>query len=256
MKPPPLDKPNNLPSNDRRSKEPPLRIVHFMLWSTVSAAVLSVMLQLRAEQIEQMLGREWLVYGLYALQAMVSGAGVSGLLLGAYRRLRGRRFPVNPGQWLLVANGLLTLWGLSYWAVVNWLDGPGLGAFGSRINTEAVKELLFALNFAVIASVYTLGWLFTPDPSAWRSLFQSLILMHAIAAFVYLFDSAYYHPRRSLYVQGGLAALTGLGLIICVRTGDRTNGPYGWLHWTGVGGTLLDALAMILWCGLYLQLFS
>src|SRR5947199_309757 len=87
-----------------------LTIAHLMLWTIGTAIALGFYRALainREGQSERIIAVSQILALIYSVPA---GARIGGFLLFALKRLQGQRgFPSQPGQWLLVVEGLSAL---------------------------------------------------------------------------------------------------------------------------------------------------
>lgn len=223
-------------------RQPPLGIVHLMVWTALSATYLGFNQLLSPEAPGE--GADW--YELFrgaeaVLYAPMCGAGLFGLVLMAWRQLtRGVRFPSQPGHWLMVFYGCgVSIWmvgaALNTWLIpdLEWHDSPG---------AEGVLVLYLAQNLVsgILAGVATSR---LKDKWYWRADLLMLSVVQFVVAALSLFLIVPSLDRFLLGVSPGVA------LSLTVHLGGLTIGAVllviaacelarrvhrDWLHWVGV----------------------
>ncbi len=223
-------------------RQPPLSIVHLMVWTALSATYLGYNKLIASESPEVEADWYQLFCGAEAvLYAPLCGAGLFGLALMAWRHLtRGVRFPSQPGHWLMVFYGCgISIWmvaaALNTWLIpdLEWYDSPG---------AEGVLVLYLVQNLVsgILAGVATSR---LKDKWYWRADLLTLAVVQFVVAAMSLFlivpslDRFLFgvSPAVTLSLTVHLGGLT-LGLVLLVITACELARRVhrDWLHWVGV----------------------
>jgi hypothetical protein len=218
--------------NAARHRQPQFSIAHVMLWTFFSALVMGVyhyatqMYGMQAQSAAQ--GAGWLI--LRFLWQAAAAAAISGCTIFLVRRFKGLKFPVQPGEWLLVTQSLVSLAELA---------GAVVRASVAKLPWESQNTLVRGAmcgDAAVTFVGYLLPALFYCERGAWRRFFVLAAILAALSAaaqirFALSDRSLTDGPRWLLMLM--LAASVVL-FIIPVIHDLRRKMPRGWLHWWGV----------------------
>ena len=228
------------------SPQPRLGIIHIMLWTLGSAIILAMYRALAdLSNMPEQARVQW--YVLQVGYSTVYGAALAGVILFAYRRLtKGAAFPVLPGHWLLLTQGIVFTVGFGAyvvtWVLRNWLDvySPMIYAIGQWL----------AHNVAVVVVLVAIIRL--KDFGYWRVYFWASLVHQAIRATASLLGAPvggifFWSLQRWIY---GIGATVLVVWLLVVVAHDRRRGVRrDWLHWTGVavtfGGPVLFVIQIV-----------
>jgi len=167
------------------SKPPPnrLAISHLMLWTLGSGVVLAFHRLQEVPTSGTPPGIQIAISSFAIFNSLPSGAAVGSLALWAYRRCRGRvGFPTQPGHWLLLASGLLTVLFSCQFAVGMLLEHPLEElAFLRKWDVDLFRLSLFLGPSSVAgAAFYSVGlWSMRDESRLWNAAIGSLIVQFA-----------------------------------------------------------------------------
>ncbi|HJT32605.1 MAG TPA: hypothetical protein VJ783_11225 [Pirellulales bacterium] len=206
---------------------PRLGVVHLLLWTGCCAVFFGLARGLAMQPVG--------VLGAVVLIMLALGCGTAwtGLLTSVCRWVRGARWPLEPGQWLLTIEGV---------------------AICLLVAEQFDRSHLFRNPYAVIdavtACLFVLPLFSRKLPMPWKWLFGLLALVYVLPL-AEICLQAWAHAPRSL--QWLAAQLSPYRKMSCAAVGaaalavaDRLIGRrWGWLHWTGVANTVW--LAILPW---------
>jgi hypothetical protein len=205
------------------SSAPKLGVGHLLLWTGCCALFLGLA-RLLMKGPAGSAGAVFLV-----CLAAGQGAAWAGLIITLVRSLRGRSWPVEPGQWLLAVIGVMVAVELlAEFAVANVLR-----------NRQGVV-------FATTACAFIVPLFSRRLAASWKLLFGAFALLYAFPLLVAIMGgqvdlpdflnrtAARLTPRR-------LATATALAAVVLALF-ERKRAPRGWLHWTGIGTAVWLAL--------------
>jgi hypothetical protein len=215
-------------ASDAAATKPRLSILHLMVWTATSATVLAVQRYLGG--INSTLTTFEAIYrigfGIYG------GVVVGGVLMWIARVRRHERFPVEPGEWLLLIQG----WSVILLAIISVL----------KVHMHQIEHeyKLFPLAFLVIGL-----WpaFCCRQGRAWRWFFSvlalfyctPLILLYPVEANVW---AAVGMMRIFAAIASILMGFSTLSLIGAVATDLGKGIQRGWVHWVGVMTALIFVL--------------
>ncbi len=216
--------------------QPPLGILHLLVWTLGSALMFSLLRQSDGAELRPVSWGRSLVYLFYGL---VYGGALGSLLLPPWRWWRrGVPFPEAPGHWLLLTNGLIALLlGLSLFLL-------------PRPATTRVDLWLHAASTAAPAVLYLWGALAPRGGTAWALVLALLGTLHLLQALCLVLlagtrpggiELMAYDLFRLLQSYGTLAA--GLLVIVASLADVYRRVGRDWLHWAGA----FVELATIVW---------
>jgi hypothetical protein len=256
----PLEVPINVESPENElPPQPRLQIIHLLLWTAGTAVVLATWREHFAGSDSRSAAQVLAMVG-FLLQAPLAGAAVASLGVWAYRARKGRRFPVQPGEWMLVVHGVTAL----AWAVVLMLTRI---LFETPIRLDGATTLTFfwllaascvylICVFLIEAGLYLTAAIRVRTAPAWR-LF---LACQGLRAFVNAsrwasngLDTAFDLPELILLERFAAMAANAtvcvclVMLIIAVVRDWRRRTPRGWMHWVGVVTALVTTLISIAW---------
>jgi hypothetical protein len=206
-------------SRPATTSPPPFGVGHLLLWVTGCAAYLAAVRAL-VDQSPGLLG-----LSIVAVQAAGYGAALAGLAIFISRRVRGRPWLIEPGEWLLALLGAQLVAELSIYRFVSkdYLRSPG------------------GFLAALFCCLLTLPLLSRRLPSAWK-LFFLIVLLFFARPVVVLCLTGLDHPLGATlasnepwsWLEGHrfwLLPLLAAGLVgyELFRGRRRT-----WLHWAGL----------------------
>lgn len=162
--------------------------------------------------------------------AVASGTAWAGLLISLCRWLRGSRWPLEPGQWLLAVEG----------AVIGLL-------VAEQFDRSHLLRNHWAVIDAVTACLFVLPLFSRKLPTPWKWLFGLLALVYVLPLAVICLQAWAHAPRSLQWLAQRLppdrkmscAAVGAVGIAIADLWAGRR---WGWLHWTGVANTVWLAL--------------
>lgn len=211
-------------AHDAQVAVPRLGVVHLLLWTGCCAVFLGLARGLAMQPVG--------VLGAVVLIMLALGCGTAwtGLLISVGRWLRGARWPLEPGQWLLTIEGV---------------------AVGLLVAEQFDRSHIFrnprAVIDAVTACLFVLPLFSRKLPMPWKWMFGLLSLVYAMPLLVICLQAWAHAPRTLQWLADQLsphrkmscAAAGAAGLAVVDHlTGRR----WGWLHWTGVANTVWLAL--------------
>ncbi len=232
-------------------RQPPLSIGHLMLWTAGSAIALTVDLAARWGE-DGPAGYRAFANVMQVCYSMTAGIAVSSLVLCGYRRLtKGPAFPIQPGHWLLVVDGIVLL--------VSWCAW-GLFMRSAPLVTEISDDrslLLFGWRIAAIFGLEGVAHAFAAwrlrDRAYWR-LYLLIASLFGLSMSGTCFLISAVSPRSTFELtQGGQRIgdlVLGLALLGLVTFELRRRVSRDWLHWTGVVLRLINPMftwAFVLW---------
>jgi hypothetical protein len=218
-------------------REPRLSIMHLMIWTATSAAMMAFFnlwtsLQsssARASVAESL--KSPVMMTMQTLWAMGTGAYLGGVLMFISRRLRGMRFPVQPGEWLMVTFGIGNLVNLTVYLALMAMDNRDQSTFGGFIIFHSVRQLVHTAEFLMPAVM-------CKDSVAWRAFFWVATAVSLLAlglVLVGIVDEMsffrFFQPGIFRGVTLGICALI-FALAVIGDLLRRTN--RAWVHWVGV----------------------
>lgn len=216
-----------------------------MLWTLGTAIALGFYraLALGGEEHNERITALSQVFGL--IYSLPTGARIGGLLLFVLKHVRGERgFPSQPGQWLLVIEGLS--------AVVSW-TGRAIALLFTQNPSEVLVTLSAALipNCLVATVAYGVALFYVRSESRlWKVAIWALILQHAASLFtigVVVISGALSFPSFPgeffwLYSTQAMCFLAALTIFIpLAAVQDPLRRERDFLHWTGVVTFLCSA---------------
>jgi hypothetical protein len=161
--------------------------------------------------------------------AMATGANLGGLLIMFVYWRRGLRFPVQPGEWLLVMQGVSSLVLLTLTvvrAVVISQDTVAPGNFPYwmfGIITMLVALLEFGIPAFRCKERGPWKWFF------WLATLSPVVLLIVLFSFLIHLSYSFYLP-----IYWGSIGLCGLILLVAILTDHRRHLRRSWLHWLGI----------------------
>jgi hypothetical protein len=216
---------------------PRLSIMHLLIWTTTSAAmmafynlVMSLQRSSTHESAAEML-RTPVMMTLQTLWAMGMGAYLGGALMFVSRRLRGMRFPVQPGEWLMVTFGIGTVINLFvYLAVMAAVDRDRSGMHWFFIFHSA-RQLVHSAEFLIPA-------LLCKDRLAWRAFFWVSAIVSLLSLGLVLVgfidEMSFFRIFQPGIFRWFFLGLCALIFLLAVVGDLRRRTPRGWVHWVGV----------------------
>lgn len=212
---------------------PRLSILHFFFWMAGSSLVLAVCRW--NLPVPTLASRVQLYYlGILITGALLFGLCIASLAVMVTDRRQGKRFPVQPGEWVLVLTGVATLLGILQW----------------RLFLLAQDELFSDTLAMIIAGVLFVGYLLLLTVTAyslqksriWSSVFLTAALLLICTVLPYPVDSSFLNfLLANTYPVIVIFFLLAIFLAILMDLMLKTR--RGWLHWTG----LAVAAATVVW---------
>lgn len=201
---------------------PPQGVVHLLLWMACCALYLGIM----RRQFEVEPGAVGLV--MLAAFGLSTSLAWTGLAIFATRRLRGARWPIEPGEWLLAALGLQF--------ALQWL----IRLVDSRLVTSQQS-----LVEAVICCFLLLPLLGRPA-RPWTMVFAVLIALMAMPLMAMALSLPGWIDVPPRNVWAGLSLLRSAAIIVMVPLAaavDRRR--YSWLHRLGLIVVVYDQVVQL-----------
>jgi membrane-associated HD superfamily phosphohydrolase len=210
-----------------KADRPPLRIHHLLIWTTLTAAIISgcIFFERHAKNgppIESRVIIAGLVLGAITIAGALTIVGC-----GLNWRRKGIAFPQSPGDWLLTVVA---------------------GSFAFVCLTLSVMLTIFAIfgdddwfgiYYAIVATCALIAWVVAhaqvigkrTETRAWRVAFVALL----ISPFAMLFDG--------VFVPGVIAVIACMLWAACVDWRKRID--RNWTHWCGVACALSLGISLI-----------
>jgi hypothetical protein len=216
----------------------PLGIRHLLLWTACSAVLLSVSLALN-RIVEQRQGVSLEVETFIGcVGAITDGPAVAGFLIWLACLRRGVRFPIQPGEWLLVLGGTSALMILLTMAV--WC----------RLPLEQANQIL-SIPAGLMAGGYLIAAIWPPMPKWWRFALLAMAGLWGVEFVQNLILSEFFdNPLAPLFDLIGplyfVALIVSIAIVIaCVSIDRARHLQRGWMHWTGVASCIAMLLLAI-----------
>ncbi len=202
--------------------KPRLSILHLMVWTATSAAMMAVM-RLPRETASQVPAFFIVIRIAYA---MYGGVVIGGVIMWLARRYRGVPFPTEPGEWLLVAQGKLVLSMLGIALSVSVLE---------RGNYR-VELVITALLLGAIAVTGSIPAFFYRKDDPWRWFFWAFAMFCIVPLVTFLLGMLIgFAVVVVLGIFAVMAFLIGIMLFVVAIKSDLNQAVVrGWVHWTGV----------------------
>ncbi len=239
------------PPTPERPEPPRLGILHLMVLTACVALWMGILraLALTTEGDVLTLGSDpyWATAG--SLYGIGGGAALAGLILFFARRLRGFRFPVHPGEYLLLISAVsatLQFGIITMLVMTSFLDDS------SELPNWFVP-ILMLVAFAVNAVVF-LWALVRVKIRRWRIYLLSIPVCHVAGYGLMWMWFSIARPGPMADVIQNLAPLAaGVVLLIVVMQDHFEGKRYPWSHWMGVALRLwFDCvrIVLLLWLAL------
>jgi hypothetical protein len=215
------------PASPASSELPPLRIHHFLIWTALTAAILSGCMTFdrwarNGPPIENRVVIAGLVLAAVALAGAITVVGA-----GFHWRKRGIAFPRLPGEWLIVI--VVTIFGLGFVAFALFI--AIFLIFGDDDWFPAYATLVGLVQIAVRIGLNVIAIRRCPNAFAWQLTF-AVLMMSPFAI----------GPTR-LVSPITVAAIACVIWATCV---EWYNGVQrGWTHWCGVACVVLLGISFI-----------
>jgi hypothetical protein len=238
-----MDKNSGVPKSEDRSpfapaRTPRLSILHFMLWTFCSAAVLTLFRTIESLQGDLPEGYASVQRVSSVLSGVISGAVLAGAIVLVHTRVRGTPPMLrHPGHWLLLVTAIVTLTQLAAYVLILLLFGIGdmffLLIYGATSLFAVIAYVLAVLRnvavrwkvcFGAIAAIDALQGIFYVGIWAFG---PQLAILTAVARWG--------HP----FLAGWVAVVSLVDLVV----GQRRD----WLHWTGVTTYAMTSGIALIW---------
>jgi hypothetical protein len=217
--------------------KPRLSIMHLMIWTAMSGVMMgfyNLTESLQTDRPSKSI-TEWINspinLALRTVASMAGGANLCGVLLLIDRRRRGIRFPVEPGEWLLVWQGIGTIIGLTMY----------LALTTTRILVDEgyVWSTIYQLvSSMIVIAEYMFPWLLCKDNRDWRRFFFTATVLSFLSMFMMLANIALpvvLIPFNPMGPIRWVAVGVGMLMFACAIGGDiRRRTSRSWVHWVGV----------------------
>jgi hypothetical protein len=234
--------------------QPPMGVGHLMLWMAGSG-VLLMLYRGVFEFPDSSLSPTWVrpyQFVIATISSFVGGISIASLILAAYRPVtRGVSFPCQPGHWLMVAQGFVT--------VIHFLGLVLIKAISDTSELSVTFNFLSSIAAHGICSVlFILICIRLRDALHWKLFFvvaagaQALLTM----AFLGMWSTRFLNARfTSLEFQLSSSVLTLVPILLLILTviiaaiDIRYRRQRDWLHWVGVA---VQAASLLISVGAHL----
>ena len=224
-----MDRLANDSAGGAEQRQPPLSISHLLAWTALSAAMMWLRTREdRFAQARDIFDTSQVIWR--AFVAIYSGACVGGLMVFASRRLRRMQFPVAPGEWIWVWQGVSVLSAMpletAYWYYVK-TSMPGSYIVSTLV---AAQYLISAISFAVPA-------LLCKETGAWKRFLWMTAALVSLGAIVTISDVLAGFPagsRRWLAISLARHVIIAAVLVWTISADLRHRVRRTWTHWVGV----------------------
>jgi hypothetical protein len=237
-------------SPDVTPPDPQLSIAHLMIWTALSGAMMAfynliMSVQRTASGSEDNWMNSPIGFALRTVWAMAAGANLGGVLLLFARRWRGQAFPAQPGEWLIVMQGIGCIFGM----LLNL--GNSVIGYLELLKLTWVYLVLHLIGQLVNIVEYLLPAFLCKDNGAWRRFFWVATIVAFLSAGVALV-SILAHDLFFRVNEAGLVRWIPLGIcavafLLAVVNDLRRRIQRGWVHWVGVVALTLQFLNHEAW---------
>ncbi len=221
-------------------------IRHLLVWTACAAAYLAVS-RVAFPWEEAYFARYFAVF--HAAGSLNAGASLAGLLILVSCLYRGVRFPVHPGETLLVVLGIQALA-----HATRLIQNVLWESYGRWIDVPLTSSMLLTGTLGLIAWVWLIVATVRASSWQWRLLFLILLLSPILrfAEFI-AFKGFPFIVLPSLVIGRAMGCgrllMTGACVGIVTLTDWRRKPRYPWTHWAGLlccgWETLLQIAGMI-----------
>lgn len=217
-----------------------LGIAHLLAWTACTAVYLAIRRSLIILPPGVPFGAQGIA--VWSLQGIGAGAALGGLLLTVARRRRGVRFPVYPGEVLLLLSGVGVAVDVLLSALSVLTHRPQEGGLGLPLVLWVLILLArnLALAFAYLVAARKVR------VRRWRLLFLALAASWTLAEFE---SCCLTIPGRAILSSwiSYVPFLLPKVILAVIAVGDlRRRRRYPWTHWAGVGtGLWFGAAAVV-----------
>jgi hypothetical protein len=213
-------------------EQPRLGIIHLLGWTACVAVCFSV----TRASYPQDAAKERLVFLAFQLCRDVGrGTALAGLVLCVARRLRGLRFPSQPGETLLVLFGIAQ----GMWLVAVLVAVLLTLAMPNEMKDPSVRLLMLfqtskSLGILLLGVLYLIATIRTRIPR-WRLVFLALIVQFPLAIIISCAGIPLDLPAGGLiFAQNAPLLLVAAVMITVVGKDLLERVVYRWTHWVGV----------------------
>jgi hypothetical protein len=245
-----MDAHANGSAGEAEQHQPPLSISHLLVWTALSAAMMWLRTwEDRFAQARDIFGTSQVMWR--AFVAIYSGACAGGLMVFASRRLRGMQFPVAPGDWIWVWQGVSVLSAMpletAYWYCVK-----------TSMQSSSVAATLVATQYFISAISFAVPAFFCQETGAWKWFLwttAALVSLGAVGTVLSVMSGSAVTVKSwsavSLVRHMVIAALLAWAVAADLRNHVRRM----WSHWAGVlilaagDGVQVVLEALSLWLG-------
>jgi hypothetical protein len=180
-----------------------LSILHLMVWTACTALILAFYRQSMSLP-ESSINPAWLRVVTALVGAPIQGACVASLLLVLWRKAKGGRpFPRQPGHWLLVIPGVVTLLSWPWWMLILLVMNSNMSVY---VFFYRIPLLVLFCGLAVFA----IGRL-RSEPR-WRAMFTVWLLANLVAPMLGCIGPGMMGGRGTL--EPLLGTVVGLGFLV------------------------------------------
>jgi len=220
------------PPTADRPEPPRLGILHLMVLTACVALWMGIMrgLVLAAEDDSPVLGSIPFFATAGTLYGIGGGTALAGLILFIARRWRGFRFPVHPGEYLLVISAISVVLQAAVYPI--YLAMAHLEFLG-----ESAMPFFVILPLAtfVINAAFFVWALLGVKRRRWRIFLLSIPVCHLVGYGLMWMWFSIARPGPQAYVIQSVAPLAAGVVLLIVVIQDHLEGRrYPWSHWMGI----------------------
>jgi hypothetical protein len=215
-----------------------LSVLHLLVGTTCIALYLAISRHIRIEAQSAADPST----AIWVLWSIGTGAALSGLILLVSRRWQEERFPVHPGEALLVVMSV------DAWIDLSVHSLMALYLLVTQSSLNAAVQLWYAAPFYLQTIVMAVLYFVTArrlESPRWRSVFW----FSGTAYLLYPFCCNQTIPMA-------ISLTSNLILIFVVVSDHQEGARYPWTHWLGVGLKLWFTPLIAAWLVYYLLVFS
>lgn len=208
--------------SDTPPAKPRLSVVHLLVWTATSAMMMAVL------RVPNSRAQDFQFIDAYTIGfSIYGGIVVGGVLMWIARRCRQMRFPTEPGEWLLVAQGSV----VSLFSIGTVLD---------RLIVD--DDWAYIPMWVLIFATGLLPIIFCRQGRVWFVFFLLLFLIYALPLIVVLgkpgLEAIEYFVWAQMLMIGASPLFIATGLATDWWYGVRR----GWVHWIGVATAIFFVL--------------
>jgi hypothetical protein len=215
--------------------KPRLSILHLMVWTATSAAMMAfynliISLQPSNERNDNLTNSP-VGMMLRTIWSMRAGSSLGGVLLLVSRRRRKLAFPSEPGEWLLVTLGVGTSINLALYFIFAVTQAGQPYNYPLVLAFHLIRQLIDVGEFMLPA-------LMCKNDRDWRKFFWACTVVAILAASLtllgFVVGQAFFWITKPGWVRWLPMALCATVYGVAVVDDLRQHQDRGWVHWVGV----------------------